>query len=355
MEISSAAVVLPCPDLSASLEFFIDELGFVVESFWPADNPAVAELVGHGARVRLDSAAEGDAGTLILRVSESNDISAPAAAPNGTRIVIEAARPDLVLPASEQKLVISRSADGSWGVGRAGMRYRDLIPEREGGRFIASHIHIPDGGPVPDYVHHHHIRFQLIFVRSGWVRVVYEDQGDPFVMEAGDAVLQPPHIRHRVLESSDDLEVIEIGCPAEHRTAADLQMKLPTSLHRPDRDFGGQRFCRHVASSAVWERSALPGFECRNSGIDAATNGLADVRVHRAGGSEPVSDLVAHGGEFQFFFVLAGSVGLDLPDGAQQLSSGDSVTLPAEMGFRFRDPSPDLQLLDVNLPAAAQR
>jgi quercetin dioxygenase-like cupin family protein len=80
------------------------------------------------------------------------------------------------------------------------MLYRDLIPGRLGGRYIASLISIPKGGPVADWVHFHRIALQLIYVRSGWVRVVYEDQGEPFVMRAGDLVLQPPQIRHRVLE-----------------------------------------------------------------------------------------------------------------------------------------------------------
>ena len=42
------------------------------------------------------------------------------------------------------------------------MQYRDLIPGRLGGPYIASQLRIPNGGPVPDYVHHHHIIFQLI-------------------------------------------------------------------------------------------------------------------------------------------------------------------------------------------------
>ena len=130
------------------------------------------------------------------------------------------------------------------------MQYRDLIPSRLGGRFIASHIRIPDGGPVPDYVHFHHIRFQMIYCKAGWARLVYEDQGEPFLFHAGDCVLQPPEIRHRVLEASDGLEVIEIGCPAVHETFADHAMTLPTPHLLPERDFGGQRFVRHVAAKA---------------------------------------------------------------------------------------------------------
>src|SRR5204863_7610986 len=110
-------------------------------------------------------------------------------------------------------LLVCRSGDGTSVAGRAGMQYRDLVPGRLGGRFIASQIRIPNGGPVADYVHYHRVRFQILYFRRGWVRVVYEDQGAAFVMHAGDCVLQPPTIRHRVLEASSELEVIEIGAP----------------------------------------------------------------------------------------------------------------------------------------------
>ena len=56
------------------------------------------------------------------------------------------------------------------------------------------------------------VRFQMIFCVAGWVRVVYEQQGDPFVLHPGDMVIQPPTIRHRVLASSDGLEVVELSC-----------------------------------------------------------------------------------------------------------------------------------------------
>ena len=52
------------------------------------------------------------------------------------------------------------------------------IPDRLGGSaIIASHIRIPEGGPVGDSVHFHRVGFQLIFCYKGWVEVVYEDQG----------------------------------------------------------------------------------------------------------------------------------------------------------------------------------
>ena len=46
----------------------------------------------------------------------------------------------------------------------------------------------------------------MIYCMKGWVRLVYEDQGEPFLLEPGDCVLQPPEIRHRVLESPPGLD-----------------------------------------------------------------------------------------------------------------------------------------------------
>jgi len=73
-------------------------------------------------------------------------------------------------------------------------------------------------------VHYHTVGFQLIYCYKGWVRLVYEDQGEPFILNAGDCVTQPPQIRHRVLEASDELQVIEIGVPAEHVTTIDHEI-----------------------------------------------------------------------------------------------------------------------------------
>ena len=163
------------------------------------------------------------------------------------------------------------------------MRYRDLIPGRFGGRYIASLIEIPDGGEVPDYVHFHDVRFQMIFCAAGWVRVVYEDQGEPFMLEAGDCVLQPPGIRHRVLEASPGLEVIEVSAPAEHVTHRDHDLVLPNGVAPASRRYRGQRFVRHVAADAelgAWRGGPL---RCRDTGIADATDGAARVRVVVAG------------------------------------------------------------------------
>ncbi|MBW8814751.1 MAG: hypothetical protein JF588_15125 [Caulobacterales bacterium] len=336
---------LGCEDLPAALAFFVGELGFRIEAIFPADEPQVATLSGHGLRLRL--APGGDPGALRL---PSPDAGRVLVAPNGTRIELVDPDPPLAVPALAPQFVLTRVADGpAAGEGRAGMLYRDLIPGRLGGRFIASHISIPEGGPVADWVHFHKVRFQMIFCRRGWVRLVYEDQGEPFVLAAGDFVLQPPRIRHRVLESSPGLEVVEIGCPALHETLADHDMALPTGRALPDRDFGGQTFIRHVAEAAPWTPWA-DGFEAQASGMAAATRGLAGVRVLRPAGGRGFDAVADPAGELMFGFVLEGS-GVLQHAGAHPLAACDAFVIPPGGAWGLAESSPDLRLLQVVLPA----
>ena len=182
-------------------------------------------------------------------------------------------------------------------------------------------------------------------------------------MREGDCVLQPPTIRHRVLESSDGLEVVEVSCPAEHETLHDATMDLPTGLIQPQRLFGGQLFLRHQASTAAWVPSTdLTGFETRDLGIAAASKGVGSACVLRntAGGtfdSRPVSSSTSG---FYFVFVLRGTVTLawgDTDNGALRahkqdvhtLGEGDSFAVPAGSSFQLRECAADLELLRVVL------
>ena len=224
---------------------------------------------------------------------------------------------------------VSRLAEARWEVGRAEMLYRDLVPERDGGRLIASHIRIPQGGPVPDWVHFHTVEFQIIYCWRGWVRAVYQDQGPPLVLEPGDCVLQPPRIRHQVLECSPGLEVIEVASPAEHPTAADKELALPTAAIHRERVFDGQRFVHHRAAGARWERRGA--LEVRDLGIAAATGGLVAARVARAmAPTEIAGPLVA--------FVLGG---------AARWADGDALHLPAGGSVELAE---GVEILLVDLP-----
>jgi quercetin dioxygenase-like cupin family protein len=349
MEIEAAELLLPCSELTETLVFFTERLGFRLDAIFPADDPAQALLVGHGLRIRLQRGGGGSPGCLRLRC---RGLGAPSEliGPNGTRIELVDAGSIVELPPLRPELVLARREAATWTPGRAGMRYRDLIPGRQGGRFIASHIVIPEGGPVPDYVHHHFVRLQLIYCHRGWVRVVYADHGPPFVLEAGDCVLQPPGIRHRVLESSPGLEVIEVSCPAEHETHADHALSLPNATIDRERRYGGQRFVRHQAASASWDANRVSGFELRDIGIATATGNLADVHVLRMSSSKSMQPLsLAHDGELLFVFLLDGEAVLARdgePDEA--LAAGDSVTIPPNFAAWLR-PTAQLQLLRVSV------
>ena len=352
MMFNVAEVVVPCPELDQTLSFFVEKLGFRIEMITPADNPNTAIVSGYGVRLCLRSGGSGK--DIVLRLHSTDRKAQTLQAPNGTTIEITNPSVGVQLPELRESLVVTPlTSDASWTIGRAGMRYRDLIPSRLGGVFIASHIHIANGGPVPDYVHYHRIKFQMIYCKSGWVRVVYEDQGGSFVMHAGDCVLQPPEIRHRVLESSDNLEVIEIGAPAEHETFAEHQITLPTAQLKPDRDFSGQRFVRHVAEQTPWLPWRYSGFEARNTGIDAATSGYASTMTVRANKSAIIHESKRQH-QLMFMFILSGSATLTTGDDREtkQLHLGTSVTLPSLLDYKLEITADNTQLLVVELPAS---
>jgi len=302
------AIDLTCADFNRALAL-LRGLGARLDVIFPADSPHMAILSHDGTIVRLRAGA---------------DVAEPAAR----------------LPDFQAAFVVARAGDAAEG--RAGMRYRDLIPSRLGGRYIASHIAVEEG-PVADWVHYHRIAFQLICVRRGWVRVAYEDQGEPFVMTAGDMVLQPPGIRHRVLESGEGLEVVEIGCPALHETFAEHDMALPNGRGDPQRLWSGQRFLRHRAAAAPWAH--WNGGEAQETGLAVAMDGLGEARVVRVPQGAGL-DVPAHRGELVFGFVLEGSARLACA-GEHALGPADAFVVPPEEAWSLRDASPDFRLLHV--------
>ncbi len=347
-----AEVLLPTKELRDDLPFFTKTLGMRLEEIYPADNPTSARLSGHGLTVRIDKNAATSPG--VLRIL-TDDVAGFAkgqtqlTAPNGTRIDIAPLTPAVARPQTQHELEVRRLRDEApWVIGRAGMHYRDLISSRLGGAIIASHIRIPGGGPVPDMVHYHTVGFQLIFCYRGWVEVLYEDQGDLLRLTAGDCVTQPPGIRHRVCHASPDIEVIEIGVPAEHVTTIDHEMTLPNGKGDPNREWHGQRFLHHVAATADWQPFRIPGFTCRDTGIAQATKGLAGVQVARY--EKGVPPRCRHDADIHFTFVLEGKMTLT-PEGRPpvDLEPGDGFVVPPGVATRYSDCSDDLELLEAAL------
>ena len=300
------APVIACRDLTATIAEY-EARGLRLDMIAPADAPRTALMSGPDGRVHLES-------------------SQPAPC-----------RPDW----SPDALVVIRADTATDAPGRAGMHYRDLIPSRMDGRFIVSRISIPEGGPVPDYVHYHRVGFQIIYCLHGWVRVLYQDQGPALTMVAGDCVLQPPGIRHRVLEASPGLTVLEVASPAEHETWRDHTLELPTAVILPARTFEGQRFVHSIAATSPWQPGPWPGFEVQETGIGAASAGHGEVRRLRSRPPEARTERLRQQRVFSLLMSISGRLTVHGPTlGEHRLDPGDACLIPTGAEFSLSAASP---------------
>ena len=133
----------------------------------------------------------------------------------------------------------------------------------------------------------------------------YEDQGGLRRLNAGDCFIQPPQIRHRVIEAGGDIEVIEIGVPAEHVTEIDHDMTLPTPHNRPDREWDGQRFVHNLAARRRLGPFRQPGYICRDTTINTRTP-RASRASGRASGARAPPIATRHDSDILFGFVMSG-------------------------------------------------
>ena len=61
-----AEIRLPTQELRNDLPFYTKTLGFRLDTIFPADNPSVAVLSGHGVRLRIEKGAGEAPGTLRI-------------------------------------------------------------------------------------------------------------------------------------------------------------------------------------------------------------------------------------------------------------------------------------------------
>ena len=103
---------------------------------------------------------------------------------------------------------------------RSYAQYRDLGMSKATNGLLQAHVIrlIPPCDPaVVSKRHYHDVDVQMIYVLKGWIRSEFEGQGE-VTMREGTAWLQPPRIKHTVLDYSDDCELLEIILPAEFET-----------------------------------------------------------------------------------------------------------------------------------------
>lgn len=162
--------------------------------------------------------------------------ASPAKKAAGRAVARPAARPVTKKPAAQkaakpgkppkvvwkpQTFVATHLKDATFRTGlRAYAAYRDLMMEAATGGAVQAHVIRLIGKCDPKKVsipHYHGVQFQMLYMLKGWMIGEYEGQGR-IKMTAGSCWIQPPGIRHQVIDYSDGCEMIEIIAPAHFAT-----------------------------------------------------------------------------------------------------------------------------------------
>jgi hypothetical protein len=140
--------------------------------------------------------------------------------PPARRPVSARARPKTVKP-RKQTFVASHLDEGDFKEGlRSYAKYRDLGIAAATNGLAQAHVIrlIPPCDPAEvSKRHFHDVEFQMIYVLKGWMKGEYEGAG-VVTMREGSCWLQPPRIKHTVLDYSDDCELLEVIIPADFDT-----------------------------------------------------------------------------------------------------------------------------------------
>jgi hypothetical protein len=120
-----------------------------------------------------------------------------------------------------QKFTVSHHREEDFASGlRSYAKYRDLGIRDATSGMVQAHVIRLIPPCVPEEVsklHLHDVDFQMVYVLKGWIKSEFEGSGVT-VMREGSSWIQPPRIKHRVLDYSDDCELLEIILPAEFET-----------------------------------------------------------------------------------------------------------------------------------------
>jgi len=120
----------------------------------------------------------------------------------------------------KQTFVASHHSPGAFEQGlRRYAQYRDLGIAAATGGLARAHVikMIPPCDPAEvSKRHYHDVEFQMVYVLKGWIKGEYE--GEIVTMREGSCWLQPPKIKHTVLDYSDDCELLEVILPADFDT-----------------------------------------------------------------------------------------------------------------------------------------
>lgn len=125
------------------------------------------------------------------------------------------------MTSKEWHFVHNKAEHADWTKGmRAIFEYRDLGIRSGTNENYVAHVIRANGEEEADQIHEWHIHecnFQMVYILKGWATFEYEGVGVR-TLHQGDCVNQVPMIKHREVECSDDLEILEIVSPADFKT-----------------------------------------------------------------------------------------------------------------------------------------
>ncbi|MGH7249136.1 MAG: cupin domain-containing protein [Pseudomonadota bacterium] len=156
-----------------------------------------------------------------MRKVEKRVPHAPSARKASVRPVTAAGKRKAKAAPPKQRFVANHIRPDAFAEGlRPYAKYRDLDIAVVTNGMVRAHVikMIPPCDPaVVSKRHYHDVKFQMVYVLKGWIKGEFEGAG-VVTMREGSCWLQPPRIRHSVLDYSADCELLEIVMPADFRT-----------------------------------------------------------------------------------------------------------------------------------------
>jgi mannose-6-phosphate isomerase-like protein (cupin superfamily) len=124
-------------------------------------------------------------------------------------------------PRAKQRFTVSHHSEAGFDAGlRRYAKYRDLGINAATNGLVQAHViqFVPPCRPEEvSKLHYHDVEFQMVYVLKGSIKTELEGQG-AITMRQGSCWIQPPRVKHKVLDYSDDCEVLEIVLPADFKT-----------------------------------------------------------------------------------------------------------------------------------------
>jgi quercetin dioxygenase-like cupin family protein len=124
-------------------------------------------------------------------------------------------------PRAKQRFTVSHPSATDFAGGlRRYAKYRDLGISAATNGMVQAHVvqFVPPCRPEEvSKLHYHDVEFQMVYVLNGWIKTELEGEG-AITMRMGSCWIQPPRVRHKVLDYSDDCQVLEIVLPADFKT-----------------------------------------------------------------------------------------------------------------------------------------